>query len=710
MAKITGSVGANSSAYEFYIEWTESEVDAGNNTSKVTATSYIKCTAHTAYDNATYTHSITIDGTKYNTSVAGINLSAGVTIKLASASKVITHNSDGSKSIAISASSPNLPSGGGWGPVSGTASGNAGLTIIPRASGITALDASIESATNIVIDKKSTNFTTTVKYAFGSLNGVIADKTENPVIPWIIPASFYTQIPNAKTGVCTLTCETYSGNTLIGNPIPTTFKVSVDPDKNKPDVSADIVDSNATTVALTGDKNKLVKFFSNVQVTISAIAKNSATISSKKVTCGDGKSLTDNGTMNAVESGNFNVSATDSREFSKAADVVKTLINYVKLTLNVDVYRPLPTTGEVAMKFSGNYFNGNFGGVVNTLDLKYRYRLQGGAWSDYITLNKTINNNTYDNGNGISLGTGFNYQNIYEFEIVATDKLYPALTVSKTVLAGEPVFAGLKNAFKVFKQAIFNGNLDVKGDYLKNGQPFIINGNTLDPVPDFNQVAVGQVLNKSTVNTANVANVWYNLINLRHRNGIGDGTNYGMQIRSPLTDNNAGLEYRKQTNGVWSDWKRVDGGTTYRVGDIIMSTSNANPNANYGGAWVAWGSERVPVGMGGKYGAVEAAGGADSIALDTSNIPSHTHSFSFTTSNGGAHTHQYKYYTGATTGSYDFQRPYTATTYVTGTGNGPSAGDHNHTGSGTTGGTGSGAGHENRQQFITCYMWKKTAN
>lgn len=173
----------------------------------------------------------------------------------------------------------------------------------------------------------------------------------------------------------------------------------------------------------------------------------------------------------------------------------------------------------------------------------------------------------------------------------------------------------------------------------------------------------------------------------------------------------SGAIYRKSWNGsTLSGWTRIDGGIPHRVGDIIMSTSNANPNANYGGTWVAWGSERVPVGMGGKYGTVEATGGADSVSLAESNIPSHTHSFSATTNSTGAHTHTQKYYTGAATGSYDFLRRESNTTYVTGTNAGASAGAHTHTVSGDTGAKGGGQAHENRQQYITCYMWKKTAN
>ena len=120
-------------------------------------------------------------------------------------------------------------------------------------------------------------------------------------------------IPNALSIQCTIYCDTYSGDTLIGTK-STTLTASVNQTTNKPDVSAVITDTNAVSTALTGDNSKIVKYISNAHTVISSTPKNSATISSVKVTCGDGKSATTStNTINAVESGTFTVEATDSR-------------------------------------------------------------------------------------------------------------------------------------------------------------------------------------------------------------------------------------------------------------------------------------------------------------------------------------------------------------------------------------------------------------
>lgn len=131
MATINGSVSRNSDSYTFYIEWSESRASDYISTNKttVTATAYVSCSAHTAWASG-LSQSLTIDGTTF-TDTKTVNLSSGVTVALISGSKTITHNTDGSKSITISANC-DLPYGSGWGPDGGTASGTATLTTIPR--------------------------------------------------------------------------------------------------------------------------------------------------------------------------------------------------------------------------------------------------------------------------------------------------------------------------------------------------------------------------------------------------------------------------------------------------------------------------------------------------------------------------------------------------------------------------------------------------
>lgn len=69
---------------------------------------------------------------------------------------------------------------------------------------------------------------------------------------------------------------------------------------------------------------------------------------------------------------------------------------------------------------------------------------------------------------------------------------------------------------------------------------------------------------------------WMNMINLRHRNGHGDGANYGMQIYSDLTHNDS-LKYQQQT-GSTSGWQTAR--TILDTGNSAVVMGTANPQTN----------------------------------------------------------------------------------------------------------------------------------
>jgi microcystin-dependent protein len=113
--------------------------------------------------------------------------------------------------------------------------------------------------------------------------------------------------------------------------------------------------------------------------------------------------------------------------------------------------------------------------------------------------------------------------------------------------------------------------------------------------------------------------------------------------------------------------------------------------------------DRFVVGAGTTY-AVGATGGSATVTLSTSEIPSHTHTFSATTSTDGAHTHTYQLPDLISNGERDNNPQFGDTTSTATT---SSAGAHNHTVSGTTAASGSGGSHENRPPYYAlAYIMK----
>lgn len=432
--------GGYGGSYEFKAEAREERASDYIQTNQTTVivdiyTRRTNVSANGAYNLSGTTWSITIDGTTTSGNSTWDTRNTSAWQWLGSASRVITHNNDGSKSITISASHTGNSASGASRMGNASGSGIFTLTTIPRASSITATDANIESATTININRASSNFTHTITYSFSGLTGTIVSKTSEISVGWSIPADFYAKIPNLKTGTVILTCTTYSGDTAIGTST-CTFTVTASESKCKPTITAILIDSNSTTVALTGDNSKLVKYKSTAKITPAATAKNGATIKEIKV-----NNTTINGSyieFKNVQSETFKVVATDSRGYTSEITLNPTIVSYIPLTLNAEFYRISATSSEVKVKYSGNYYNASFGSTENDLTVSWKYKEKRA--SDWIiggTLTPTLNGNTYNSE--ISLGTSFDYKKAYEFIIYISDKL-TSLNLQQPLKKGEPIF------------------------------------------------------------------------------------------------------------------------------------------------------------------------------------------------------------------------------------------------------------------------------
>ena len=428
----------------FWVQWSQNSQNIEDNSTIINWSCGFH-PGHKYYLNAIKMSSVVINGVEVYSGGTYSNITDYQDRTFASAVLKIAHTSDGSKSFTVSGFS-------GWIYASGNtyaSSQTFTLPTIPRASSVSCSSANIGSNATITINRASTSFTHTLTYSFGSLSGTIATKTSSTNISWTIPTTFYGQIPNSKSGTGTITCDTYNGSTLIGSK-STSFTATVSESASKPTLSPTVSDSNTTTTALTGNNSKFIKYYSNASVATGAKARNSATLKSQKITCG-AKSLTSaSGTINAVESGSFTFSATDSRGYTTTQTVNKTLIEYIKLTCSLNAGAPT-TAGVATLKISGNYWDGSFGKVANTLTVQYRYKTQGGSYGSWTTVSATKSNNTY---NATATISGLNYQTTYVFQARAVDKL-ATISTDEQARRTTPIFDWSKNDFNV------NGTLKI---------------------------------------------------------------------------------------------------------------------------------------------------------------------------------------------------------------------------------------------------------
>ena len=144
MSVITGSVSRNASRYTYQLVCSEVNTNLANNTSQLQVIVQIITggTSGTTYAtrSATASHSVTIDGTTYYFTTGSYSLIGGQTITLGTVvSNNIVHDSN-NKTISVSASSPDLAQGNGYGPYSASASGTftlANLHTPPTITGYT---------------------------------------------------------------------------------------------------------------------------------------------------------------------------------------------------------------------------------------------------------------------------------------------------------------------------------------------------------------------------------------------------------------------------------------------------------------------------------------------------------------------------------------------------------------------------------------------
>lgn len=168
---------------------------------------------------------VVIDGETVYSSTTRIQLYDGTVV--ASGILTFTHNDDGTKSFTASAEAGIYTVA-----VNCNGSGTFTLDTIARASQPSCITypehtqnvGNFGDIISIHMNRKSSAFTHTVRYAFGDLSGTCINaetlKTTNKDVgtgfKWKIPESFMNKIPSNTSGSGTIYVDTYNGTTLVG--------------------------------------------------------------------------------------------------------------------------------------------------------------------------------------------------------------------------------------------------------------------------------------------------------------------------------------------------------------------------------------------------------------------------------------------------------------------------------------------------------------
>ena len=572
---VSSTFGTTNTYIKYRIECTTNSQNIANNTSNVTVKVFFWRTnsGYESYGNGTVY--CNINGTNYSQSVVPSQKITSSGIYLFSKTLDIPHNTDGTKSLPTSAYiSHDVVS-------SSSNSYTFSLTTIPRKSSVTCNSFYIGDSTTINISRASSSFTHTIKYVYGNLSGTIATKTSETSIGWTPPTTFYGQIPNGTTGYGSVTCETYNGDTLIGTSTAN-FNAYAKASDCIPDVSATIIDTNTDMTALTGDSSILVKYLSKPKVTVSATAKNSAGIRTRTINwSGEASAVATEYTFsNGVSSPNVSVSATDSRGYSKTVtydlNALSKWVEYVKLAFSrITLSRTESTSSTATIKVSGNYFNGSFGVVTNSFTLKYRYKQEGGTYTDYIEVPIDDIPRTNDTFDYTVTLNNIDYQKQYIFEFVLEDSAMIVSSGERILEKGEAIFRIGTDYTKT------NGRiLDDYGTQVLNGMSkYRTGGVDIDPDTTLEELVLTET-NTPTGGFWYIRTMFYS-----NKTATSNRTQIAYPYASSYTTSRAGLFIRTYINGTgWGEWQGLG---------LSNASAESVGNASLGEMSIEWGKVTV---------------------------------------------------------------------------------------------------------------------
>lgn len=204
-----------------------------------------------------------------------------------------------------------------------------------------------------------------------------------------------------------LTCEAY----LVGS---------------EPTTSISVEEQDTSVIALLGSSTstKIIKNASDLLFTITATAKNGATISSVKIN--DKNATLDSGSYKLnttdITTGTFNIITTDSRGITKEDTITKTLLDYIKISINSNwtIARASQVSSDLVLNAVINCYSSTIDGNTNTPTVQYS--LDNENWATISSSSYTFQDNKITISN-LTLSNLVNYKQVATFYLKATDLL-----------------------------------------------------------------------------------------------------------------------------------------------------------------------------------------------------------------------------------------------------------------------------------------------
>lgn len=183
---------------------------------------------------------------------------------------------------------------------------------------------------------------------------------------------------------------------------------------------ANAEDIMEASLAVTLDSQKVIKGFNEIQVHMAADVFKGATVKSYSIKNRNAEISSASGSFVNAESGIFVFSVTDSRDNTTEQTVELSLIDYVKLSCNMNEKAP-DAEGNLTFTIEGNCYAGSFGEVDNEARVYLRYAESGGEFCDWIEIETRLyQNHRYTAEVALP---GFDYRSKYTLQAKVEDLL-----------------------------------------------------------------------------------------------------------------------------------------------------------------------------------------------------------------------------------------------------------------------------------------------
>lgn len=480
---------------DLVFSWTRTSFSEQANTSTINWTLTLVSKAYgQIISSSPKRYSVTVDGQTWaNNNYISIDNNTSKT--LATGSKVINHNADGTKTFNWSFSQDfNIDFNGWIGTVTG--SGTETLDTLNQQANITSVTTYFQDTGNPVMNYKNRAGNSVTLQACISIGGAetvsyrTISSTAETYTFYLTDAERKALRQNATSvkQQVTFRLKTIRGSSTFYSTANATMEIYQGSPTLNPtvaDIGGAVTDlayfnyGANSTLDLTGYSNIIIKGHNKVQYAINAAARKEATLVSQSVSCGSITKTEPTGYIENADDVYFDFKATDSRGQETKQRVSMTVIDYFEPTVNIRT-QTSATTDSLRVIVDGEYFSSNFGtkNGVSTKNLLYvyaRYRREDEEWSSWKTV--SLNTSTGNYGNVYSKYIdldGLSYTDTYYFQAKVEDCL---TSVESTVfkLKVEPVFDWGRDDFS------FNVPVSVKGDLTVSGS-VIANGNALPTI------------------------------------------------------------------------------------------------------------------------------------------------------------------------------------------------------------------------------------